>query len=333
MKNYIERYVYDVSRRLPDTIKEDVSQDLTAQIYDMLGEKYTDEAVEKTLKSLGRPRELAAKYRTKERYLISPRLIDQYLIVLKIVLIIMGIIGLVGGILNGISDLQNTLDAQTIAAFFGKTIGSVINGMIMAFAWVTVIFAIFEYNNVNLDEADWKLKDLPELPKLESLEIKKVSTFVGLVFSVTLSSLFVLFLSKWIELIAWYEDGQRIVSFFNESAVRIYIPFFVLSIIGSVVTYTYLLLKGRWEIKTLLAYSVYEVLSLVLIIVFVLNTAIVNPDFIAHMATVFETTYNTSKMTIKHFGTGISVVSSLLVFLDVGSLWYKVIKHKKTVHL
>ena len=47
--NLIERYVHDVARRMPDKEREDVKQELRANIYDMLPEGASEDAVKKVL--------------------------------------------------------------------------------------------------------------------------------------------------------------------------------------------------------------------------------------------------------------------------------------------
>ena len=60
-KNLIERYVYDVTRRLPEKEREDVMKELRANIYDMLPEGASEDAVKKVLYELGSPVSLAEK--------------------------------------------------------------------------------------------------------------------------------------------------------------------------------------------------------------------------------------------------------------------------------
>ena len=76
--NWIERYVYDVARRLPEKDREEVKKELRANIYDMLPENAGNEQVKKVLYELGSPASLAEKYRQKPRYLISPAYYDEY---------------------------------------------------------------------------------------------------------------------------------------------------------------------------------------------------------------------------------------------------------------
>ncbi len=119
MNSLIERYIYDVTRRLPEASRADVKKELNVNISDMLPEKHTEEDVKKVLISLGEPRILANGYRTKQRYLISPEKMDDYLRILKIVLIVFGSISLVFGMIDAILHLEATTG-------FGVFIGIVV---------------------------------------------------------------------------------------------------------------------------------------------------------------------------------------------------------------
>ena len=88
----IKRYVYDVTRRLPENQREEVGKELQANINDMLPNDPTEEDIKKVLVELGEPRILASSYRQKPRYLISPEWMDDYFQTLKIVMIVFGVI-------------------------------------------------------------------------------------------------------------------------------------------------------------------------------------------------------------------------------------------------
>jgi hypothetical protein len=72
MEKMIERYIYAVTKRLPEAMKEEVKEELNGNIYDMLPENPTDEDIDKVLHELGHPRELARNYRCHDRYVVSP---------------------------------------------------------------------------------------------------------------------------------------------------------------------------------------------------------------------------------------------------------------------
>ena len=91
MSSIIDRYLYDVTRRLPENMRDDVEQELRANIEDMLPDNPTEEEIENVLESLGAPSKLAAKYRPNPRYLISPALFEEYISVLKIVAVVLAL--------------------------------------------------------------------------------------------------------------------------------------------------------------------------------------------------------------------------------------------------
>lgn len=73
---WIERYIYAVTKRLPESQREDVASELRSLIEDMLDERKQSEAataqeIEEVLMELGHPSLLAQKYRGKDRVLIA----------------------------------------------------------------------------------------------------------------------------------------------------------------------------------------------------------------------------------------------------------------------
>ncbi|MDX9692506.1 MAG: hypothetical protein RBT45_08615, partial [Acholeplasmataceae bacterium] len=102
MKDMIERYVYAVTRRLPENIQEEVKNELKANIYDMLDENPSEEDIEKVLLDLGHPRDIAAKYQPTERYLISPKYFGDYIYTLKIVVMIFILVSFVIGLIEAV---------------------------------------------------------------------------------------------------------------------------------------------------------------------------------------------------------------------------------------
>lgn len=88
----INRYIYAVTQKLPESQRADIEKELQGLVEDMLEDRGVGvetaslEEVEQVLLELGPPGEMAARYRGRERYLIGPGLINSYWSVLKIVL-------------------------------------------------------------------------------------------------------------------------------------------------------------------------------------------------------------------------------------------------------
>ena len=91
-QDLIERYIYAVIKTLPTRMREDVERELHSLISDMLEERCqdmpsTEHDVLVVLTELGRPAELAAKYRPERAsYLIGPGYYAAYKFLLGLVL-------------------------------------------------------------------------------------------------------------------------------------------------------------------------------------------------------------------------------------------------------
>ena len=163
MKNWIERYIYDVTRRLPETEREDVAKELNANILDMLPEDPSEEEVKTVLKGLGIPAELAEKYRAKPRYLISPAQYEDYIRLLKwVVPLVAVVVFLVMTALSIAEGLSGDLTA-VIATALSAGLGGAVEGTLQALLWVTLSFVIIDRVGGCKPESDWSPEDLPEL--------------------------------------------------------------------------------------------------------------------------------------------------------------------------
>lgn len=196
MANLIERYLYDVTRRLPEKSREDVSRELRANIYDMLPEDADEGEIREVLQQLGAPSTLAEQYRQKPRYLISPAVYDDYIRVIRWLVPLIGVILLVLGLVLGAIDAISGEELVTGEIFFKSMIsrgmGMGLSGALQAVVWTTVGFAIADRTGVRFAE-QWTPDELPEelppdkdsIPLVDSvveLIITVVGTFVAALF-------------------------------------------------------------------------------------------------------------------------------------------------------
>jgi hypothetical protein len=203
----IDRYIYDVVRRLPATQREDISRELGSLIDDMTEERADNgkterENAEDVLMELGSPFALAGKYREGKKYLIGPAYYDQYWFVLKIVLIAVTVGMVIAAVVQGaafVADTPGATQAQLIegaASAVGSAVANVVLGLVQGFAWVTVIFAIIERCSLKIDIREamggaWKPGDLEDRPvPSEQAVIKKGDSIAGIVFTVAVIILF-----------------------------------------------------------------------------------------------------------------------------------------------
>jgi hypothetical protein len=168
MNTLIERYVFEVARRLPEKEREDVKKELTANIMDMLPDDPSEQEIAGVLNGLGDPVKLSEKYRQRPRYLISPAMFETFLRTIKIVLPIVGIVCFIAGFILGI--FENMADAAALDVFidaFATGLSLAIEAVFQALFWTTIGFVIAEHCVGQTAEKStaWTVDKLPkELP-------------------------------------------------------------------------------------------------------------------------------------------------------------------------
>lgn len=177
----INRYIYAVTKELKEDRRKEVEKEVQMLINEIM-EKYPEELdeVEKAtlaIEKLGNPAKLADKYRGHGGYLIGPKYFNQYLYVLKLVAFAV-IIGIsVASIFTGINSNENVM------VIIVKYISTIVQGVVQGAAWVTLIFAILQYKNVDIDkDANWSIKNLPEIPKKKNI-ISKGESVAAIIFT------------------------------------------------------------------------------------------------------------------------------------------------------
>ncbi|GAA0541717.1 hypothetical protein FHS83_000176 [Rhizomicrobium palustre] len=138
----VDRYIAAVKFWLPSDIEDDIAAELAEDIRSEIeeaeaekGRKLTDDEISALLKERGAPLTVARRY-LPQRSLIGPELFPVYILVLKIAGAVVVGLWLIGNIASG--------------AMHGRwgSFNVDFNGLLMAFAVVTIIFAIIERNDV-----------------------------------------------------------------------------------------------------------------------------------------------------------------------------------------
>jgi hypothetical protein len=329
MKEYLARYVHAVTKRLPENMRAEVKEELEANINDMLPEKYNEDELEAVLRKLGNPRELANNYRTKQRYVISPLYYDDYIYTLKIVAIILGTIALVFGSIDAVIQSQNLGIMETIELIFEKIVGGVSQAILQAFTWVTIIFWIIDYASINAKrKSEWKLSDLPDLPKPNVTKIGRTGTVIGLIIGTVFHVSFIVILMRYVDVIAIYVDGVRIVGILNEATVTPFIPYFIISAALMVIVGLFKLSYGQWNIQVSTLYTAYEILSTVLFLIFINHSMLFNMDAISFIADNAGFTVSQVSGGIDRGILWITIVASVAVGIDLVSTWIKTLMKK-----
>lgn len=276
MHDLIARYVEETVRHLPAGDRAEVALELEANIQDMLGGDSSTENVERTLLALGSPAILARQYRAKERYLIGPDTFDLYVMVLKIVSLVVGLVTMVITLVS----LFFAAEPTTIGLMISKVLSSIFGALTSSFLWVTITFAIMSYYQVNTALEEWDLKALRALEEAPTRRIKKgdsIGDMVGL--SIFFLLLVVLFSRS--DLLALYRKGVEPIPLFVADALK---PYIIGWMITAVLTFAVAVIKfskGIWNTTLFMLSCATDLLGLCYFIFLSTRWSIYNPDFVA----------------------------------------------------
>lgn len=296
-KELIERYLYAVTRKLPKKIREDVSRELESLIMDMLEERCgemlpTDKDVRVVLTELGTPTELAEKYDPDpNNSLIGAPYYTLYKYILKIVLICtvfgMAVAGFMVFLTGGIENWY-------LATL--QWIGMIASGTFTAFGFVTLLFAFFQRKGVKIEVTG--LDDLPAVPGKKQTLSRGESVF-GILFSICFMTVFLFAPQIFCAVIT--ENGSTVPIFDLQVLHQTW--FFILGmgmlgIIGEIVK----LIEGQYTIRVLIATVVTNLLTMLLVLVWLVRYQIFNPAFSAFMVELFEPDTGAARFTQNVFG-------------------------------
>jgi len=285
----INRYIYAVTKGFNQQQRDDIEQELRANIEDMIEQRQEtlnyEEAVNQVLLELGNPEELASEYRGSKRYLIGPHFIDSYLLVLKIVLI---------AVLGGISIALFIESAFSGSGYFVdnfvdlliKYISALYNGALIAFAWTTLGFVIAEKSNsgntASSDEkANWDLSKLPEVPNKKN-QIKLSETIASIIFTTIFYTIFIALMYSAPELFGViFNNGKDlvIIPMFNIDVLQSY-RILIISVFGmSMISELLKLYYRKWTLQHAILHMIFTVASTIIVLFILNNPAIWNADF------------------------------------------------------
>lgn len=224
-KDMIERYVYEVTKRVPQNMREEIKLELETLIEDMREEENC--TVEQVLEKLGNPGDFAKKYRDDSSYIIGPDYYDNYIWIVKIGLLAIGISAIVSGIVHGLTGAEEFKDFMQ--GFMREGITSVVTGGCTMVGVVTIIFAILERKKVKVDikpDTKWSPSALPAVPDKKSL-ISRTDSVISIVFIIVFAGVLV-FVPEVFGMFEQTEDGIRSIScIFNLEEWNRIVPFVV----------------------------------------------------------------------------------------------------------
>jgi hypothetical protein len=313
MNELIERYIYDVTRRLPEKDRGEVKRELEASILDMLPDSPGEHDIADALSKLGAPARLAEQYRQKPRYLISPAMYELYISVMKTV---MPIVAAAFALLSLLTYL--TAGFESVSKVIETTVGAVVEGALQTAFWITLGFAIADRRGVS--PKPWTVADLPHMPDRQGAYIKRSSSIVGMCLSVFFIALFIMMIvrDEWVMVLAL---GAKVIYPFSRAALDRLIPYLLVIGIAALAMNGLKLYRAKWT-PTLCGVNIVHNVLWASIVIYVLNW----PDlFSDEMAAFSKTIAGGADIFSQGMSPAViffSVVFAVCAAVDIGeSIW------------
>ncbi len=281
-QDLMERYIYAVTRRLPDKQREDVSQELRGLIDDMLSERCGSRTPEEkdlrvVLTELGSPQELYEKYdENSGKCLIGPPYYSTYKYVMKIVLIATAAGLSIASFILCVMEPRNAFEAVL------TWLSNVYNGSLSAFAIVTVLFTFFYKRNIPLSQP-FNFDDLPPVPKKQET-ISKWECYGGIGFGIVFMAVFLTVPQVFCVFLG---DNGELIPVLAPDAVRESWYLILLFTACGVVREIVKLLEGRYNKPVLVWTVVTNLLSAAFSIWWLTGYELMNPDFTGRISRIF----------------------------------------------
>jgi len=283
----IDRYVYAVVKRLPESTRQDVERELRANIQDMLPDNHDETDVQAALTKLGNPYRLAEEYRETKRYLIGPGVYDSYISVLRLVISI--VVPVVAGLslLGAFLETSSAADlVPNLVSIVWKVIATGVEGGVQAALWVTVVFVLLERGGMGTGELPfsqkkWTLDDLPPVPKYITRQIPRHEAILAILGTVLGTGVFTLMP----QIIGWYEqqNGRLVLvaSLFDTAVLRSYLPGILLVAATGLFVAGLKLAQGHWSLPLAVSNAVHNTLVCILLLAASSNQRLISSVFLS----------------------------------------------------
>lgn len=293
MDNLIARYVHDVSRRLPEKERDEVSKELNANILDMLPENADESDIRRVLYQLGSPASLAEKYRQRPRHLISPAVYDDYERALKWVLPLCGLVvmtvGMVWGAIDAIKDGMvdvSYLIGNIISKGLSLGVAATFHGLV----WTTVGFVIAERGTGKADEGKketWQIEDLPEVTPGGKNRIPLSDSIAEMVITVVFSAVAILACSGILPIVFIIQNGDmQIRSLFSADFLAACIPAIVVMAILAVGECAIKMKVRRWSPLVCVAVIVSSLANMGIMVYLINRADLFSAEFAAFLQSI-----------------------------------------------
>ncbi|MGE7837323.1 hypothetical protein [Viridibacillus arvi] len=292
----IDKYIYEVTRRLSQKDRAAIALELKATIEEMLPSDFTEEDVKEALVKLGDPAVLAKNYQEKPRYLIGPLYYQSYISLLKMIVPIAMTIALISFVIDfAFSYEGDEALIMVVLTLVGNGIGMMVEVAIQVFFWLTLIFALLERFAKDPKEEiltglkKWTLDDLNKVQlNTKHKSISKYAFFGSLVWTAIWVSIY--FNAD--RLIGVYRNSEDDLIFkyptFNQQILNDFWILIVIIAIFGIALALYKRIQGQWTKKVVIFQTFYELISTAVFIIIITRPNIIEPEFTKYLLTYID---------------------------------------------
>lgn len=341
-KDMMERYIYEVIRRVPFEQREGIRMELTELITDMVEESQTP--IEEVLTKLGDPAEFAKQYRDDKNYLISPEYYDNYVWVMKIVCICVAASSVISAVVQGIMG-----ERLAYGILFGFVENVIVSG-IGAFGLVTLVFAILERQKIKVDirkakewtienlgaehvyeKIMWTPKQLSPVPHKKAL-ISRGETAAGIIFLVIFAGLLIFAPQLFGAYVFEKNEFVKSIPIFNLEYWHVILPVWILAIGISFIDEMIKLVTGCYCKIVMISNVITGGLSILLAVILLKVLPLLNTGFVSEAGRQFGMRFSAKGDLMAYWGSGFFTnvllgLICLIIFLEMGMTIYKTIRY------
>ncbi len=353
VKEMIERYIYEVVKKVPQTAREEIRMELQALIEDMCGEE--ERNVEEVLQKLGDPAEFAKRYRDENNCLIGPEYYDNYMWVLKLAMIGIAISAVVSAVIQGAfgaggaGTVGDIVDFLT--GFFVELFTTAVNGAYSVVGIVTIIFAVMEWKKVKLDmkpKKDWTVDELaanavsvkswtpsslPPIPDKRAV-ISRGDSVVSIVF-ISIFAVLLVFAPELFGAFRLDREKVRVVtSIFNLAEWNTLAPIILFCLFIGMIDEIIRLVTGYYCKAVMWSSIICNMIQVIGAVVLLKFLPLLNPDFGEEIKALTGVKEFARGDLLRIWGSGtmqniILAVICVISFIEIGVTVYKTLKYGK----
>lgn len=368
-QEWMERYIYQVVRRLPKRQREEVRMELQELISDM---REQASSMEEVLEKLGDPAVFAGKYRDEVSWLIGPEYYDTWSWFLKVVLlsstILVFVISMIRGMQDGFARAgeDDLLRGVILSCAFGLGNG-ITDALISAagcFGMVTLVFALLERQKIRVDKkagqkisasmeqwsgekrtketgsaghrADtaggWTPEKLAPVPH-EKAVISKGDSIAGIVLIIIVGIL-LSFAPGIFSVVISVEGRMEIISFLNLEQWQSILPIMIASIALGLAEEIFRLVVGVYCRGVMIANIVANFVQLLLAVLLLKALPFWNPNFVVELRHRIPKEEKIGFL-LRYWNeemvsNGILIILGVITVIEIGATVYKTLRYGKT---